>query len=180
MTTFTELREAYTEDTVGRKYHVPIVSKREAKPANADAGPLRTLNLNKPMNKEQFAALPANLKRDYIVHLITEHGARRADIANMLGYSTSAFSYTCTNLGIPRPTHKPKQASEEWKAFISGYASAEAAPVEEEIKDSKTTSAACKTATVTFEDATLDEVVRSLSHLTLGQRVKSISVSVEV
>ena len=133
----TDIQEAYAEDTVGRKYHAPIKSKRlsESKGENGD---VTTLNLNEPMTKEEFRKLSDTLKVMYVRNLHQTYGVTMKQIAEMLGYNVSHFSssvITRLNLKGMFKGRKPTQKQLAlWKKFLKQGESVCEAPMKQELK----------------------------------------------
>lgn len=116
-----EVKQVYKEDTVGRKYHIPIISKKQAED-KGDNGELMTLNVNKPMSKDEFRQLSDSLKVMYIQHLRKTYGVTMTQIADMLGYNVSHFSskiISRLNLRGQFRGHRPtKKQLALWKKFL--------------------------------------------------------------
>lgn len=55
-------------------------------------GECKSINLGKPItNFGEFRAYPYNLQQEYLQNLVTNYGARKIDICNMLGINNSNF-----------------------------------------------------------------------------------------
>ena len=121
----TEIQEAYKEDTIGRRYHAPILSKKNDLHNNAKAEDPVTLNLNKPMGRSEFKGLSDSLKTLYIKHLRDKYNVTMVQMAEMLGYSTSGFHNIVSGLklnGIFKRDGAPnnkKNNDAEWNSFLN-------------------------------------------------------------
>jgi hypothetical protein len=80
-----EIRECYREDTIGRKYHTPIVTKNRPMRINGENGDVTTLALDKPMTWDEFKGLSDSLKTTYIVHLVDKYNVGVNELCEMLG-----------------------------------------------------------------------------------------------
>lgn len=117
-----EIKEAYMEDTDGRKYHPSIVTKGGGFKTEK-AKDLLTTNLHKPMTKNEFGKLPNDLKVAYIKGLREKYCPTVKEVANMLGYNPCHLSVLCGNLGLKGLFTKAKQTKEQqkaWKEFCQG------------------------------------------------------------
>lgn len=117
-----DIQEVYKEDTIGRRYHTPIISKKggtfkEPKPET----PI-TVNVKSPISLEEFRKLTDSLKIIYIKSLREQYGATSTQIAEMLGYSPSHFSKIVSKLGLvglfSRGGRLSKKQKSEWNKFL--------------------------------------------------------------
>lgn len=118
-----DIREVYNEDTKGRKYHVPIVSRRQVMMGGGSAGEVLSANLNKPMKREEFKKLSDSSKRVYIQGMRTEYGCSAKQMADMLGYSPAYFSTMASSLGLHglfKGSRPSKKQTAKWKRFVNG------------------------------------------------------------
>lgn len=118
-----DLHEVYKAETVGKHYHVPIVSKKGGTFQEPPAEEVVSVNLNEPIKKEEFRKLSDSSKIMYIKHLRERYEVTATQIAEMLGYNPchfSAYIVSPLNLkGLFKHRAKPsrKQIS-EWKKFL--------------------------------------------------------------
>lgn len=86
-----EIRDCYNEDTVGRKYHASITTKKGIGNLKGESSEPITMNLNKPMKWKEFKQLTDSMKVMYLKHLVTTYGVNGVEVRNMLGVSNSYF-----------------------------------------------------------------------------------------
>jgi hypothetical protein len=130
-----ELREVYQEDTVGRKYHTPIVSKQGSvhveKPSET-----ATMNFNKPMKYKEFAKLSDSVKVLYLQYLVDHYNANAPVLCKMLGISRSFWQNHIIN-GLNLKGLCPRgqagkmttQDTEAWNEFIGVVPEEQVAPM---------------------------------------------------
>lgn len=130
----TDIQEVYKEDTVGRKYHTPIITKKNNNiPAEPPATEAITINLNAPISRNEFKKISDSLKILYIKNIRQKYGASAGQIAQMLGYTQSHFSTAVvTRLNLKglfrsRPKQTKKQQT-EWKKFLKNGIEDQKAP----------------------------------------------------
>ena len=119
----TEIEEVYREDTIGRRYHTPTKSKKGTIHRDEPASEMVSLNLNSPMDKEEFKKLTDSLKVIYIQHLRKTFGCTSTQIAEMLGYSSCHFSRLMSNLnqkGLFKKEKEVKYMREKLQRFMIG------------------------------------------------------------
>lgn len=133
----TDIQEVYMEDTVGRKYRAPIVSKRAGE-SKGENGEMTTLNLNEPISKSEFRKLSDALKVMYIQNLHKTYGVTMKQIAEMLGYNVSHFSSSViSRLNLKgqfkgrRPTQKQLAL---WKKFLKSAEPVHETQTKQELK----------------------------------------------
>lgn len=134
-----EIREVYQEDTVGRKYRVPIVSK------NKDVGTVEskqepiTLKLNQPMSYDEFKLLSDDLKIMYVKHLRQCYKATRFHVAEALGINPSTVSHRIIEgLGLKGLFCKgPQMNAEQKKAWDKFMGKREESTPTEAVEDVK-------------------------------------------
>ena len=88
----TEIQEVYQEDTSGRRYRTPIITKGGYTYKMPPIDEPTTISLKKPMTRDEFKGLSDSLKVIYITHLKEQYGCTATQIAKMLGYSSNYFS----------------------------------------------------------------------------------------
>lgn len=81
----TEIQEVYKEDTSGRRYHAPTLSKKGERYKEPPSEPPVTVNIKRPMRRDEFRRLSDSLKAIYIKSLCEQYQATATQIANMLG-----------------------------------------------------------------------------------------------
>lgn len=118
-----EIKEAYREDTVGRKYHAPIVGKNKPR-LNGESGPVTSVNLNEPMTWAEFRGLSDTLRIKYLEHLRDYYKATVTCIAEMMGTHRTRLSGLISKMG--RQGMFSRGASklagndlEKWNAFLN-------------------------------------------------------------
>lgn len=116
------IRDAYKEDTWGRKWRPSIITKPTPHSGiTTGATPVQSVNINKPLNKEMFSALSPVLKKYYIESLIERFGVNRMEIARKIGYEYSGFCKLLKSVGIERakkaPRSIPKDKQKAWSDF---------------------------------------------------------------
>lgn len=117
----TEIQEVYKEDTIGRRYHVPTKSKRGTVFRTEPPSDVVSLDLNTPINKEEFKNLTDSLKVIYIQHLRKTFCCTSTQIAEMLGYNVSHFSTLVSKLnlkGLFKKGRPNKKQIAAWKKFL--------------------------------------------------------------
>lgn len=117
-----EIREAYKEDTIGRRYYPSIVSKHTDR-IKEEGGEVITMNLNKPMKVKEFKKLSDESKIKYITHLKKTYNVNIHAIYEMLGCSRSWFHQFVTKpLGLSKMFMVGKQMTFEenlkWNEFL--------------------------------------------------------------
>lgn len=83
-------------------------------------GEITTMSLGKRYTKEEFLKFDDELRKLYIQNLIDKYGARRKDIANMLGLSYGGFAHICQRLFPVSPFKnegKGAKPTQEWLEF---------------------------------------------------------------
>lgn len=118
-----ELMEVYKGETEGRKYRNSIVSKNNTI-RTEPAKEIRTIDLNRRMDKKEFGKLDAKTQREYLIYLHTKFGASLCEIGEMLGYGYNyIFAVTKKlNLNGSFKTGKRKKTKEQeklWKNFLN-------------------------------------------------------------
>lgn len=119
----TDIQEVYREDTIGRRYHTPTKSKRGAVLREEPPSEVLSLNLNAPIDKEEFRNLSDSLKVIYIQHLRKTFCCTSAQVASMLGYNHSHFSTLVSKLnqkGLFKKGRPNKKQIAAWKKFLKG------------------------------------------------------------
>lgn len=84
-------------------------------------GEIKTLSLGKKYSKDEFLAFNDDLRRLYVQNLIDNYGARRKDIADMLGLSYGGFVHMCRRLFPVSPFKnegKGAKPTKEWLDFV--------------------------------------------------------------
>ncbi len=83
-------------------------------------GKIYTLSLGKPMSKDEFKSLTAELQRKYLLNLADKYEARQIDVARMLGYSQNGFCVLAHKLlgKDTNPFPISKKPSPKWLDFI--------------------------------------------------------------
>lgn len=119
-----EIREVYDEDTKGRRYHTPIITKKNGAYRDIPAGEIVRMNPGEPLKYSEFRELTDGLKKAYITALRTEYGVTSKQIAEMLGCNASHFSVsTITRLGLSGIFKNKKRQSLEnikrWQEFLA-------------------------------------------------------------
>ena len=120
-----EIKEVYQEDTTGRKYRAPIVSKRKRDVERVEEnGEVATVKLTEPMNRSEFEELPGSLKTMYIKHLHDVYGVSMTQLANMLGIPYITFRRKMDKLDVKGVFSKgrnmqSKKQIKEWNKFLS-------------------------------------------------------------
>ena len=81
-------------------------------------GPPETVNLNKTMTYEELKQVSLSLQFLYLDHLVTEHKARKVDLADMLGCSYKTVEILVRNLPGKLIFKRGAKQAPEWRAFI--------------------------------------------------------------
>ena len=119
-----DIRDCYKEDTVGRKYHASIPTKKPFGDLKGESSEPITMNLNKPMTWRDFKALSDDMKRMYLRHLRDTFGVNIIEIITMLGISRSRFTHAIViPLGISGEfgngrTIKTSEQQKAWDKFL--------------------------------------------------------------
>ena len=119
----TEIQEAYRDDTIGRRYHIPIVSKKNTT-IKCDVGDIVSINLDEPIGKEGFNKLSSTSQATYIKHIHERFGVTTEQVAAMLGYSPAHFRSAIIGKlklqGVFKRNGRPsKKQLAAWKKFLS-------------------------------------------------------------
>jgi predicted transcriptional regulator len=117
-----DIREAYEEDTVGRKYHNSITSKNNNYGMKTEAGNCTTLQLNEPMTWTQFKKLSDSLKIMYLKHLREKYNVNISLLAKMFGVVPSTVFKLCQRLGfyeLLTRTYMTKAEKQAWNEFVN-------------------------------------------------------------
>lgn len=125
MITNQEIREAYKEDTVGRKYRTPVHFKPTAMDYKEEFGDCVTLKLNEPMSWNQFKGLSDSLKVKYITHLKEVFNVSQIALAKMFNVVPSTIHKTINALNLVElfeHTHMTKTEKAVWNDFLKGIA----------------------------------------------------------
>lgn len=173
-----EIQTAYKEDTVGRHYHTPIVTKRSPIRMEKPSPPV-IFSLNKPIGRDDFKKLSDETKVMYIKHLKEKYNATAGQIAEMLGYNRGYFSKGfITPLGIndlfPKGGKVSKKQIAGWKMFLKSKESTESEPAAE-----FTTSSEVKPAETTAENTFCDCSFTLKGKLKVLEIAKKINAMVE-
>lgn len=120
-----EIKEVYTEDTIGRKYHKPILTAKNGfinyKEAQKQHGEVQSFNLNKLLTKKEFLKLTDDLKKMYITNLKEKYNATYTEIAFSMGWDNSSLGKLLKNIGMPRGYNTGKKNAEQtigWQEFL--------------------------------------------------------------
>lgn len=118
-----ELMEVYKGDTEGRKYRNSIVSKNNTI-RTEPAKEIKTIDLNRKLNKKEFGKLDAKTQREYLIYLHTKFGATLCEIGEMLGYGSNSISHVVKRLNMKGSfkngkRKKTKEQEKAWKRFLS-------------------------------------------------------------
>lgn len=178
-----EVKQVYQEDTVGRKYHTPIISKKQTKD-KGDNGELMTLNVNKPMSKEEFRQLSDSLKVMYIQHLRKTYGVTMTQIADMLGYNVSHFSskiISRLNLrGQFRGRRPTKKQLALWKKFLKSGETESEPPKKQELKRTDTPLAMFCNCSFTLKgELKVQDIAERIHAMVADGTLCSISVAID-
>ena len=118
-----EIRDIYNEDTIGRKYHAPIVTKKNNSDRWQTPEPPVTVNVKKPMCKKEFKQLPSSLQAEYIKSLKQNYDATATQIGEMLGYAQGYIHDVIKKLGLsslfPAGGRKSSEQHKNWELFLS-------------------------------------------------------------
>lgn len=118
-----EIRDVYNEDTIGRKYRTPIVTKKNNSNKHQVSEPLVTVNVKAPMRKEEFKQLPPSLQAEYIKGLRQNYDATATQIGEMLGYAQGYIHDIIKKLGLcslfPVGGRKSEEQKKNWELFVS-------------------------------------------------------------
>lgn len=118
-----EIRDVYNEDTIGRKYRTPIVTKKNNSNKHQVSEPLVTVNVKAPMRKEEFKQLPPSLQAEYIKGLRQNYDATATQIGEMLGYAQGYIHDIIKKLGLcslfPVGGRKSGEQKRNWEVFVS-------------------------------------------------------------
>lgn len=138
----TEIKEVYKDDTVGRRYHIPTKSKKGTVLRKEPPSEVVSLQLNSPMNKDEFNKLTDSLKVIYLKHLRQTFACSSIQVAQMLGYNSSHFCTLTSKLNQKglfqkgkKPTKKQKIA---WNKFLQGTEPAAEGVFKPELKKHET------------------------------------------
>lgn len=134
-----ELNECYNEDTVGRKWRVPIITKRAPINTNRKASEPITMNLNKPMRWNELKTLSSGMQKMYLEHLLNNYNVKRKEIAGMLGITQCTLRRIFHELGLPVGgvgTSYVDTTKKPWDEFIAANETVEnTEPIIEEVTE---------------------------------------------
>lgn len=120
-----DIREVYREDTIGRKYHTNITTKKSPESKVEPSEPV-TINVNKPMKYDEFKKLNDSLKLVYINSLIENYNITIKDLCEMFGCSyATAHTKIIKKLNLlglfgKGNNHKTKEQVLKWDSFLYG------------------------------------------------------------
>ena len=118
----TELNERYNEDTVGRKWRVPIVTKRAPINTYRKADEPITMNIKKPMKYDELKKLSNGMQKMYLEHLMDTYNVKRTELAAMLGIAPITLRKLLHSLELPigsRGTSYRDTTKTPWSEFIT-------------------------------------------------------------
>lgn len=182
----TDLQTVYKEETSGRRYHVPIVSKKESIPSAPEATDVVTLDLNKPLTKGEFKKLSDSLKALYIKHLREKYGVTLTQIANMLEYTPSHFSagiISKLNLNKLFKTRamQTRTQKKEWNKFLCYTESSEADTQKPSLKKSTSADTMCCSCSFILKgELQLKDITERIQAMVSDGTPCTISVSIDV
>ena len=138
-----DIQEVYQEDTIGRKYYTPIVSKKNTYSKPPKPAQVSTFNFNKPMSRDEFLKLDKSLQVMYIKYLNEQYGATAVQISEMLGYSVKLFRDKVMNpLGLKgcfkRGGRMSKEKMDRWQSFLGDKQESATKPKESKPKKKQT------------------------------------------
>lgn len=128
---------------VGQRHKVTLpsdnMSRKERERMN---GPMMEYDLSKPMRAEEFAALPDDLKRDYLRKLVYEYNANDNALGDMFGRHRTYAQRWRAWLGVKPPAQGRRSSmtledKKQWAEFIAPLnprTSAAEEPKQEELK----------------------------------------------
>lgn len=132
----TEIRDVYNEDTIGRRYHIPIVTKKNNSNRHQVSEPPVTVNVKAPMCKKEFKQLPPSLQAEYIKGLRQNYDATATQIGEMLGYTQGYIYKVIKKLGLssmfPAGGRTSREQKKNWKLFLSQLS--DASDIDEQTK----------------------------------------------
>ncbi len=137
-----EIREVYNEDTRGRKYHTPIVTKKDPR-FKAESGPVTSIDLNAPMTWTEFKALPDTLKIKYLEHLRDYYRANMSTIARMFGITQPTLQPIVNKLGLKGTFSRAPRVLRDndlakWNTFLNSGKDDSEANVVDDFKEEQT------------------------------------------
>ena len=125
------IREVYQEDTLGRRYHVvPISKKNDYNASGSDHGEVKTFNMNQPITRRVFNSMSEETQRAYIQSLVDKYHPTQGQIAEMLDMAPDTLSKRLRLLGVntlfkrggdKRSKNKPlPEQNKAWYEFVNG------------------------------------------------------------
>lgn len=118
MITDNEIREVYKEDTIGRKYHTPITTKKSTKTVDENPSEEVTIKLDEPMNYQEFKGLDDVVKKLYLKHLVEKYNVTASMVAEMFGIANNTFSTNVSSrLKVNDLFKHPRPNTEQIKAW---------------------------------------------------------------
>jgi hypothetical protein len=83
-------------------------------------GVVKTYNLEKQMTWENFRKMPMDIQKEYVTNMMEKHGARKVDLAKMLGASEGSFmQYSHNHFPEIKIEKRKKTVDPRWEAFMS-------------------------------------------------------------
>lgn len=115
------IKEAYREDTIGRKYHRTIKTPKPVRTKDGLESALKKYNIGVRLYREEFLALPDDLKGKYIQRLRDTYHAPDGRIAESLDMIPSAFSNWVRKANAkPKVRYTKKDLDEiAWLQFLA-------------------------------------------------------------
>ena len=119
-----DIRDCYREDTVGRKYHASITTKKGIGDIKGEVSEPMSMNLHKPMKWKEFKALSDSMKRMYLEHLVATYSVTCSEIADMLEISHGYFYHAINQklkfngYAVNGRNAQTKEQRKAWSEFI--------------------------------------------------------------
>ena len=118
-----EIREVYNEDTIGRRWHPPIMTAKKLR-IKKEKSEVIEMNPNKPMKVKEFKKLSDKSKIEYITALVEKYNANIKALYTMLGCSRTWFHANVTKpLGLSKLFSVGRAMSFEdqlkWNDFVN-------------------------------------------------------------
>lgn len=117
------IREVYTTDTVGKKYHTPIVSKQTPTIKDSKQAEVLTANLTQKVDKKTFLKMSNASKKEYIEQIREKYSPTNIELSRAIGISPATL-YVVLNELYPNGRSKysaGKRTPEQeigWQIFI--------------------------------------------------------------
>lgn len=111
-----EIREVYNEDTMGRKYHTPIITHTNG--FKEYGGEITTFKYDKPYSWLEFRRLPDEHKKIWLEYIRVRFNISQTTLAEYMLVSNSAVGFYARKFGLRweriGKAHELREEFEQW------------------------------------------------------------------